>query len=234
MLYIGANHLGNISDTPIRVIELLETVDIVVIENKQFFVKDMEELQIPTPKILLLKQEKEFDDKVIRLLKDQKSVLLMTEHGYPGIADPGQSLVNMAIDEGIEIRVIPGPSIGPMALAVSGWNAKGSILIETFGQSSEQIELRLSSLKDLEYPIVVLDHKERMIDIVKIAEKILYSRKVLLCINLGRDSDQKILRLDYEDMIGLIEKSTSEELFGPKRNRPVSTLVFGPINSFGA
>jgi 16S rRNA (cytidine1402-2'-O)-methyltransferase len=227
MLHIGANHLGNIKDTPPRVIELLKTVDYVVVEFEEVFLEDIKKLQIPTPNFLVAIENDEFSEKVIELLKDNKSVLLLTQHGYAGTADPGHMIVNLAIEEGISINMIPGPSIGPMALAASGWATRGNVLIETFGQSSEQIESRLSKLSDLEYPIIVLDHKEAMLDIVKIANRVLPSREVLLCINLGWESDQKIIRLNYEDMIDLLEKSTLEELLGPLDNLPVTTLIIG-------
>jgi 16S rRNA (cytidine1402-2'-O)-methyltransferase len=228
MLHIGANHLGNIKDTPPRVIELLKTVDYVVVEFEEFFLKDIKKLQIPTPNFLVAIENDEFSEKVIELLKDNKSVLLLTQHGYAGTADPGHMIVNLAIEEGISINIIPGPSIGPMALAASGWATKGNILIETFGQTSDQIESRIAKLKDLEYPVVILDHKEAMLDIVKIAKKVLPFREILLCINLGWESDQKIFRLNYEDMINLLETSSPEELFGPLDNLPVTTLVVGP------
>lgn len=229
MLHIGANHLGNIKDIPARVVELLQTVDYVVMEFEEQFLGDIERLQIPTPNFLIYTDNNDFLDSVINLLKDGKSVLLLDEMGYPGIADPGHKLVSLAIEQEIPINIIPGPSIGPVAIAASGFSAIGNILVETFGKESDEIIKIISEFKNLNYPIVLLDHKETMLDIVKLAKEHLPNRKVCLCINLGWDSDQKIIKKDYDDMIELLEKQTEKELFGPLVNRPVTTLVFGPL-----
>jgi 16S rRNA (cytidine1402-2'-O)-methyltransferase len=228
MLYIGANHLGNVLDTPTRVIDLINSVDYVLVEHKIHFVLDMNKLGVKLPKVLVYKEDEEFLDSVVKMLKESKSILLLTQMGYPGIADPGHNIIDIAIKEGIEIDVIPGPSIGPMAIAASGFHSTGNILIETFGQSVDQIRNVIYKLKDLDYPIVVLDRKENLINVIKIAQEYMPGRDVCLCINLARECDQKILKDKYDNMIELIEKSNDTELFGPKDRFPLTTLVFGP------
>ena len=230
MFHIGANHLGNIKDTPLRVIELLKTVDYVIVEFEEQFLIDIAKLQIPTPSLLVYRQEDDFHRSIIELLKDNKSILFLTQHGYPGTADPGHSLIDLILKSNITINIIPGPSIGPAAIAISGYQSFGNILIETFGKTSQEITKTISELSTLNYPIVILDHKESMLDIVKIAQEHLPHRTVCVCINLGWESNQRIIKDSYENVIALAEGSTLEELFGPLDKCPVVSLVFGPID----
>jgi 16S rRNA C1402 (ribose-2'-O) methylase RsmI len=227
MFHIGANHLGNIKDTPLRVIELLKTVDYVVVEFEQQFLIDIENLQIPIPNLLVYKAEDDFHTSIIELLKDNKSILFLTQHGYPGTADPGHTLIDLVIKSNITINIIPGPSIGPAAVAISGYSSVGNIVIETFDKTSQEITKTISELSTLNYIIVILDYKESMLDIIKIAQEHLPNRTVCVCINLGWESNQRIIKDSYENVIALAESSTPTELFGPLDKCPVVSLVFG-------
>lgn len=235
MLYIGANHLGNIKDTPLRVIELLKNVNYVIIEFEEIFLGDIKRLNIPVPNYLIYKNDSDFLNLVIKLLEEEKSILLLNEMGYPGIADPGCNIVSVAIEKNIPINIIPGPSIGPAAIAASGFSSPGNILIETFDKTFDQVVKIISEFKNLNYPIVVLDYKENMLNIIKLAQQHLPNREVCLCINLGWDFGQKIIKKNYEEMINFIEGSTHKDLFGLLHIRDgifyksVTTLVFGPL-----
>ena len=229
MLHIGANHLGNIKDIPVRVIELLQTVDYVVIEFEEQFIGDIERLGIKKPNFLIYTDNSDFIDSVVNLLNEGKSVLLLDEMGYPGIADPGHKLISLAIEREIPINIIPGPSIGPVAMAASGFSSKGHVVVETFGKTTEEIVEILSELKDINYAIILLDHKEELLNIIKLAKNYLPGRSVCLCINLGWEENQKIIKKDYDSMINIMESTKPKDLFGPLVTRPVTTLVFGPL-----
>lgn len=227
MLHIGANHLGNILDVPNRVIKLIQEVDYVVIEFEDHFLNDIKKLNISKPNYLIYKDDNVFFNSILQLLKQDKSILILNEMGYPGIADPGHKLINLAIKNNIPINIIPGPSIGPVALAASGFYGIGNVLVETFDKSNEDVIKIISGLKYLKYPIIILDHKENILNIIKICKNILSDKEVCLCINLGWDSNQKIIKTNYDNIIDIMENTPLENLFGPFIDRPVVTLVLG-------
>lgn len=229
MLHIGANHLGNIQDTPKRVIGLIESVDYVIVEFEDIFLRQINKLGIKIPNVLIYKEDLAFFDQVLSFLNDGKDILILNEMGYPGIADNGDALISLAIDNNIEVNIIPGPSIGPVALAASGFSSKGSVVLETFNEEDHITKFYLSKLKDINYPIIVIDHKENMLNLIQMAQECLPDRLVCLCINLGWETNQKIIKKDYTSMINYLNSNSSEDIFGPNENSPVSTLVFGPF-----
>ncbi|MGV6862561.1 MAG: SAM-dependent methyltransferase [Putridiphycobacter sp.] len=70
-------------------------------------------------------EEYAFENQVIDLLKNGEHVGLMSESGYPGIADPGSKLVMKAHENNIKVNTLIGPSSIFLALAVSGLNGQG-------------------------------------------------------------------------------------------------------------
>jgi 16S rRNA (cytidine1402-2'-O)-methyltransferase len=64
--------------------------------------------------------ERERTEQLLRRLRDGKDVGLVTDAGMPSISDPGFRLVRACVEEGIDVRVVPGPSAVTAALVVSG------------------------------------------------------------------------------------------------------------------
>ena len=62
--------------------------------------------------------------KVIKILKDNKIVSIISDAGTPGISDPGAVLINECLKQGIDIFPLPGPSAVTTAVSVSGFNEK--------------------------------------------------------------------------------------------------------------
>ena len=88
----------------------------------------------------------EFEIEVLNRLKAGENVGLMSEAGYPGIADPGSAVVNMAHNHNIKVESLIGPSSIFLALAMSGLNGQGF----TFnGYLPKQENERVRKIKDL-------------------------------------------------------------------------------------
>lgn len=226
MFYIGCNHLGNVKDTPPKLVELLQTVDLVVIEYEDRFLSDMKELNLPVPNYVLFNRSNDFFNQIIEMLKEGKNILLLDEMGYPGTADPGSDLIKKIGETEIEIGIVSGPSVGPMAVAISGYSSTMYSVVEFFEKDNEHIKKQLDVLNIKDNIIVALHHKENIIDVLNIANSVMPDRFVCLCINLGWESNQKIFKGYIIDIINILNNKTLEEIYGPQSIRPVATLVF--------
>ena len=92
----------------------------------------------------------EFESEVIHKLKNGKNVGLMSEAGYPGIADPGNGVVIKAHENNIKVESLFGPSSIFLALATSGLNGQGF----TFnGYLPKQDADRVKKIKDLSHQV---------------------------------------------------------------------------------
>jgi len=121
MLYLIATPIGNMKDISFRAIETLREVDLIAGEDTRSVKKILNHYEIKKKVISFYKHnEEKSGNRIISLLKEGKSVALVSDRGTPGVSDPGYTLVNKAINENMEFTMIPGPSAFVMALVLSG------------------------------------------------------------------------------------------------------------------
>jgi 16S rRNA (cytidine1402-2'-O)-methyltransferase len=121
MLYIVATPIGNLKDITWRAIEVLKGADLIACEDTRHTKILLDHYGIKTPMTSYF-QHNRFTkgEYILKLLKEEKNVALVSDAGMPGILDPGYNLINLAIKSNIEITVIPGPSAFVNALVLSG------------------------------------------------------------------------------------------------------------------
>lgn len=121
MLYLVATPIGNLQDISLRALDVLREVDMIASEDTRKTGILLKHFGIKQPQLSFHEHnEKQAGDKIINLLKQGKSVAVVTNAGTPGISDPGYTLVRRAIDEEIQMTLIPGPAGLIMALVLSG------------------------------------------------------------------------------------------------------------------
>ncbi len=121
VLYLCATPIGNLEDITLRALRVLSQVDLIVSENPSETIKLLNHYGIKKRLINFpVALEKRKTDIVIGYLKDGKDLALVSDRGMPGLSDPGFRLIKKAIEEGIEIEVLPGASSVLAALIVSG------------------------------------------------------------------------------------------------------------------
>jgi 16S rRNA (cytidine1402-2'-O)-methyltransferase len=121
MLYLVATPIGNRQDITLRALTVLREVDYVASEDTRKTGLLLKHFEISKPQISFHEHnEEQAGRRIEELLKEGKSVALVTDAGTPGIADPGFTLVRRAIAAGLDVTMIPGPTAFVMALVLSG------------------------------------------------------------------------------------------------------------------
>ncbi len=117
-LFVIGTPIGNLGDMTQRGIETLNNVDIIAAEDTRHAKKLLQRYEVLTPTVSFHQHTK--PEKILSLLGDGKNVALISDAGTPGISDPGTNLISFAINQGITVIPIPGPSALITALCASG------------------------------------------------------------------------------------------------------------------
>lgn len=121
-LFIVATPIGNLRDITFRAIEILGSVNLILAEDTRTIQNLLTHYNIPKPEIWSFfegNEEKQIENVLGRIARGD-NVALVSESGTPIISDPGYKLVRGAIEQGIALEAIPGPSAAITALVSSG------------------------------------------------------------------------------------------------------------------
>src|SRR6266516_3140586 len=121
MLYLIATPIGNLNDITLRALDTLRQVDVIASEDTRKTGLLLKHFSITKPQIAFHEHnEQRAGERIEVLLKEGKSVAVVTNAGTPGISDPGFTLVRRAINAQVAVTMIPGPTAFVMALVLSG------------------------------------------------------------------------------------------------------------------
>lgn len=125
-LYLVATPIGNLGDITLRALETLRSVDLVASEDTRKTGRLLKHFEIDRPQLAFHEHnERQVGPRIVGMLRQGKSVALVTNAGTPGISDPGFTLVRRVIEanaagEAIGLTMIPGPAALIMAVVLSG------------------------------------------------------------------------------------------------------------------
>ena len=121
MLYLVATPIGNLDDISLRALETLRAVDLIAAEDTRKTGRLLKHYAIDTPQFSYHEHnERRAVERIIGALRDGRSVAVVTNAGTPGISDPGFTAVRRALEEGLPVSAIPGPTGLIAALVLSG------------------------------------------------------------------------------------------------------------------
>jgi 16S rRNA (cytidine1402-2'-O)-methyltransferase len=164
-LFLVGTPLGNLEDISLRALRVLKEADLIAAEDTRRTRELLTHYDIHTP--LTTYHQHNLQKKgplLLKLLKEGKKIALVTDAGMPGIADPGEELVREAVEAGIEVVAVPGPSAVIVALAVSGLPT-GRFVFEGFlPRKPSQRRERLTELAEEERTLVIFEAPHRLLD----------------------------------------------------------------------
>ncbi|HWL89868.1 MAG TPA: 16S rRNA (cytidine(1402)-2'-O)-methyltransferase [Actinomycetota bacterium] len=121
VLYLVGTPIGNLGDLSDRARETLASVALVAAEDTRRTGRLLRGLDIRKPLVSMFEaNEDERASQLVRRLESGEDVAVVTDGGMPSVSDPGYRIVRLAVERGIDVRVIPGPSAAIAALVLSG------------------------------------------------------------------------------------------------------------------
>jgi 16S rRNA (cytidine1402-2'-O)-methyltransferase len=180
--------IGNLADLSPRAAEALRAADLVACEDTRRTAPLLRHAGANAP-MASLHQHNEAAraaDLVARI-RDGARVALVSDAGMPLVSDPGARLVRAAIDAGLEVEVVPGPSAVTAALAASGLAGEGGFAFLGFAPRRAAERRRLvERLAGLDIPVVAFESPRRLPGLLAEIAAALPDRPVAVCRELTK------------------------------------------------
>lgn len=200
MLYIVSTPIGNLEDITLRAIRTLKEVDFITAE-------DTRHVQILLNKYEIKKRVVSYHsysdegkvEYIVNELKDGKNVALVSDAGTPGISDPAYSLIKRAIEEGVQISPIPGPSAVLAALVMSG-HRMDKFLYLGFLPLKKGRQTLLKSLAEETRTMVIYESPHRILRTLTDLQTYLGDREIAICREITKIYEE-VLRMKISEAI---------------------------------
>ncbi|HLR34563.1 MAG TPA: 16S rRNA (cytidine(1402)-2'-O)-methyltransferase [Tissierellales bacterium] len=179
ILYICPTPIGNLEDITLRTLKVLEKVDLIAAEDTRRTIKLLNHYEIKKPLTSYHEHnERQKGDILIKKLEDGINIGLVSDAGMPGISDPGEYLISQAIDNDIELIVLPGGTAAISALVLSGLPT-GKFVFEGFLSSKKKDRRKaLEKIKYEERTIILYESPYRVLGLLKDIRDIMGNRKI--------------------------------------------------------
>lgn len=168
ILYIVSTPIGNLEDITLRAVEVLKQVDMIAAEDtrRTKILTARYGIKTPLTSYFQYNQIKKTDF-LIDLLKRGKNIALVSDAGTPGISDPGFTVIKKALEEGITVVPIPGPSAFLTALSVSGLPTNKFVFEGFLSNKSAHRRRQLEGLKNEERTIIIYESPHRLLKMLQ-------------------------------------------------------------------
>jgi len=180
MLYIVATPIGNLKDITLRALEVLKSVDLIACEDTRHTKILLGHYGITTPTTSFFQHNQITKGRyLIGLLKQGKSVALVSDAGTPGILDPGYHIINLAIQNQIPITAIPGPVALVDALVLSGKPSHQFIFAGFLPPRALARKNRLKQLAQVKYTLVFYESCHRILATLEDIQEVFGDREIV-------------------------------------------------------
>lgn len=186
-LFIIATPIGNLSDLSKRSIEVLSDVDLIFAEDTRVTSKLLFHLGLKKKLLSCHKfNEQSRIDKLKEAFEREEVVALVSDAGTPLISDPGQRIVQEAIEIGFEICAIPGPTAFIQALIGSGLPADRFVFDGFLPDKESHLKKHLASLIEERRTLVFYVSPHGLIKRLAVIESVLGNRRACLAKELTK------------------------------------------------
>lgn len=186
-LYLCATPIGNLEDMTFRAVRVLREADLIAAEDTRNSIKLLNHFEIQTPMTSYHEYNK-FDKgkKLVEKLLEGKNIALITDAGTPGISDPGEELVKMCYEAGIEVTSVPGAAACITALTLSGLSTRRFAFEAFLPIAKKEREEILEELAGETRTIILYEAPHRLVKTLNLLNERLGDRQVTVCRELTK------------------------------------------------
>lgn len=206
-LYIVSTPIGNYEDITLRAIKVLSEVELIICEEYKEAKRLLSHFKIEKELISLNEHNEEtVTQEILSLIKEKKSVALISDCGTPLFSDPGTQLVQLCINSNVDVIPIPGASSIMTAIVGSAFNLNRFYFAGWLSPKADLRKKELLRLKNIKELIIIMETpyrlKSLLIDVLKIfSEKV----RIVVAFDLTLPTE-KFLRGTAKEILTIVEK----------------------------
>lgn len=186
-LQLVATPIGNLGDISERARAALAQADVLYAEDTRHTGRLLQHLGLSVPmRSCHDHNERQRVDEVIAALSDGRKVVLVSDAGTPGVADPGHPLVRAVLDAGLKVSMVPGPSAPIMALVLSGFATDRFVFDGWLPRRSGQLKTRIESYAAEVRTVLLLESNHRLLKSLPVFAAVLPERRLAVCRELTK------------------------------------------------
>jgi len=163
-LVLVGTPIGNLGDLSPRALEALSQAAVVACEDTRRTGRLLSHFGIASPTYIVVNEHTEGDaaERVIGHVQRGDVVVLVSDAGMPGVSDPGEFLVSRAIEAGVTVEVVPGPSAVLHALVASGLTASRFVFEGFLPRKGSGRALRLREVSEEHRTVILFEAPHRL------------------------------------------------------------------------
>lgn len=191
-LYLVATPIGNLADITIRALETLAAADVLACEDTRVSRVLLERYGIRRRTTAYHEHNAaEAGPKLIAALEEGKSVALISDAGTPLVSDPGYRLVGEALERGLRVVPIPGPSAALAALTVSGLPSDAFLFAGFLPVKAGQKRARLQQWQAVPATLIFFESPRRLVETLEAMAQVLGAeRQAAICRELTKTFEE--------------------------------------------
>lgn len=202
ILYLCATPIGNLEDITYRVLRTLKEVDLIAAEDTRNSIRLLNHFEIKTPMTSYHEYNKiEKAYQLVEQLREGKNVALITDAGTPAISDPGEDLVRICHEEGIDVTSLPGPAACITALTVSGLPTRRFAFEAFLPREKKERTHVLRQLKDETRTVIIYEAPHHLVKTLEDLYETLGDRKISICRELTKRYEETTLTTIKESLL---------------------------------
>ncbi len=193
ILYLVATPIGNLEDITLRALRILREVDLIAAEDTRQTLKLLNHFEIKNTLVSYYEHNKiGKGNYLIQKLMEGRNIAIVSDAGSPGISDPGEDLVRLAVEQGITVTMIPGPAAVITGLVVSGLPS-GRFAFEGFLPMNKRVRAeRLKSVREDTRTLVFYEAPHKLIHTLKDLREAFGNRRIVLARELTKKFEQVV------------------------------------------
>ena len=192
-LYLCATPIGNLGDMTPRVVETLQTVDVIAAEDTRNSIKLLNHFDIHTPMTSYHEYNKvEKAHQLVGQLLNGQNIALITDAGTPAISDPGEVLVRMCQEQSVPVTSLPGPAACITALTLSGLSTRRFCFEGFLPADKKEKKMILEELKTESRTMILYEAPHHLIRTLEELYAALGERRITLCRELTKKFEQTV------------------------------------------